>query len=69
MLREQVVISTTASSGSIKSHTINEFLAFRLGTEEYGIEILKVQEIRGYNPITQIANAPSFIKGVVNFAE
>ena len=44
----------------------NEFLTFRLGSEEYGIEILKVQEIRGYDSITQIANAPEFIKGVVN---
>ncbi len=43
-----------------------EFLTFRLGNEEYGIEILKVQEIRGYDTITQIANAPEFIKGVVN---
>nr|WP_258364395.1 chemotaxis protein CheW [Nitrosomonas sp. Nm84] len=44
----------------------NEFLTFRLGEEEYGIEILKVQEIRGYDSITQIANAPEFIKGVMN---
>ena len=43
-----------------------EFLTFRLGTEEYGIDILKVQEIRSYEPPTRIANAPSFIKGVVN---
>jgi purine-binding chemotaxis protein CheW len=44
----------------------NEFLTFRLGSEEYGIDILKVQEIRGYDAITKIANAPEFIKGVVN---
>ncbi|WP_322404270.1 chemotaxis protein CheW [Massilia luteola] len=43
-----------------------EFLAFRLGNEEYGISILKVQEIRGYEAVTAIANAPVFIKGVVN---
>ena len=43
-----------------------EYLAFRLGAEEYGIDILKVQEIRGYEPPTRIANAPEFIKGVVN---
>jgi purine-binding chemotaxis protein CheW len=43
-----------------------EYLTFRLGREEYGIDILKVQEIRGYEPPTRIANAPSFIKGVVN---
>ena len=43
-----------------------EFLTFKLGPEEYGIDILKVQEIRGYENPTRIANAPSFIKGVVN---
>ena len=43
-----------------------EFLTFRLGGEEYGIDILKVQEIRSYEQPTRIANAPSFIKGVVN---
>jgi len=43
-----------------------EFLTFRLGAEEYGIDILKVQEIRSYEPPTRIANAPAFIKGVVN---
>jgi purine-binding chemotaxis protein CheW len=44
----------------------NEFLTFRLGPESYGIEILKVQEIRGYENPTTIANAPAFIKGVIN---
>ena len=43
-----------------------EFLTFRLGAEEYGIDILRVQEIRSYEQPTRIANAPSFIKGVVN---
>ncbi len=43
-----------------------EYLSFKLGAEEYGIEILKVQEIRGYEPPTRIANAPEHIKGVVN---
>lgn len=43
-----------------------EMLAFRLGKEEYGIDILCVQEIRGYERVTRIANAPSFVKGVVN---
>lgn len=43
-----------------------EFLAFTLGEEEYGIDIQKVQELRGCQAVTRIANAPSFIKGVVN---
>lgn len=44
----------------------HEFLTFTLGKEEYGIDILKVQEIRGYDAVTHIANAPEFIKGVIN---
>ena len=43
-----------------------EFLTFTLGAEEYGIDILKVQEIRGYDAVTVIANTPKFIKGVIN---
>ncbi|WP_288483220.1 chemotaxis protein CheW [uncultured Acidovorax sp.] len=44
----------------------NEFLSFRLGGEEYGIDILRVQEIRSYEAPTRIANAPHFINGVIN---
>ncbi len=45
-----------------------EFLVFTLASQEYGIDILKVQEIRGYDSqsVTRIANVPSFIKGVTN---
>ena len=43
-----------------------EVLSFKLGNEEYGIDILKVQEIRGYEQPTRIANSPAFVKGVVN---
>ncbi len=46
--------------------TGREYLTFRLGSEEYGIDILKVQEIRSYEPPTKIANAPAYLKGVVN---
>jgi len=44
----------------------HEFLTFRLNGEEYGIDILKVQEIRSFEQPTKIANAPSYIKGIVN---
>lgn len=44
----------------------NEYLAFRLGEEEYGLDIHKVQELRGYDAVTKIANAPEFLMGVVN---
>ena len=43
-----------------------EFLTFTLGAEEYGVDILKVQEIRGYDTVTRIPDAPPYIKGVIN---
>lgn len=48
------------------AQSAREYLTFRLGKEEYGIDILKVQELRGYESPTRIAHAPHFIKGVVN---
>ena len=51
---------------SAATTSLREFLAFKLGAEEYGIDILRVQEIRSYEEPTRIANAPAFIKGVVN---
>lgn len=48
------------------SERANEFLTFTLGAEEYAIDILRVQEIRGYDQVTTIANSPAFIKGVIN---
>ena len=45
---------------------IREFLSFKLGDEEYGMDILRVQEIRSYEPPTRMANSPGFIKGVIN---
>jgi len=53
-------------AGKMNGLQTQEFLTFRLGDEEYGLDILKVQEIRGYDAITQISNAPEFIKGVAN---
>ena len=43
-----------------------EYLSFRLGREEYGIDILKVQEIRGYEASTRMVNAPAEVLGVLN---
>jgi purine-binding chemotaxis protein CheW len=61
----EMVVSRSAT-GRPQAANAGEFLTFRLGTEEYGIDILKVQEIRSYEAPTRIANAPEFIKGVVN---
>lgn len=65
-------LTQTASSSTVNPAAASapanprEVLSFRLGAEEYGIDILRVQEIRGYEAPTRIANAPNFIKGVVN---
>jgi purine-binding chemotaxis protein CheW len=58
--------ATAAGHAAHSTAQGGEFLTFRLGAEEYGIDILRVQEIRSYEQPTRIANAPSFIKGVVN---
>ena len=55
-----------AATPASATTSLREFLAFKLGAEEYGIDILRVQEIRSYEEPTRIANAPAFIKGVVN---
>ena len=44
----------------------DEFLSFTLGEEHYGVDILKVQEIRGYDSVTRLPDAPDYIKGVIN---
>ena len=60
-------LSPTPQSTSPDALTsIREFLAFKLGNEEYGVDILRVQEIRSYEPPTRVAHAPAFVKGVVN---
>jgi purine-binding chemotaxis protein CheW len=55
-----------ANLGQTTNDEGRELLTFTRGSEEYGIDILKVQEIRGYDTVTTIANAPEFIKGVIN---
>lgn len=54
------------SPANAPSVPAQEFLTFRLGQEAYGMDILKVQEIRGYETPTALAKAPEFIKGVIN---
>ncbi|MFO1380275.1 MAG: chemotaxis protein CheW [Chitinivorax sp.] len=58
--------TTNLNQSDSQSENGRETLVFTLGKEEYGIDILKVQEIRGYDAVTTIANAPDFIKGVIN---
>ena len=54
------------ASEASTTEPVQEFLTFTLGNEEYAIDILRVQEIRGYDQVTSIANSPPFIKGVIN---
>jgi purine-binding chemotaxis protein CheW len=55
-----------SSHNNSSTEPSQEFLTFTLGPEEYAIDILRVQEIRGYDQVTAIANSPDFIKGVIN---
>ncbi|HLA36283.1 MAG TPA: chemotaxis protein CheW [Rhodocyclaceae bacterium] len=55
-----------SNDAAIEGGFSQEYLTYTLGPEEYAIDILKVQEIRGYEPPTTIANAPTFLKGVIN---
>ena len=57
---------SASSSGTGALTQIREFLAFKIANEEYGVDILRVQEIRSYEKPTTIANAPEHLKGVVN---
>ena len=59
-------MSTPAAPLAAQTATAGEFLTFTLGKEEYGVDILKVQEIRGYDAVTRLPDAPDYIKGVIN---
>ena len=66
MSSTDLVVSSQTGATSTGSKPSKQFLTFRIGAEEYGIDILKVQEIRSYEAPTRIAHAPGFVKGVVN---
>ena len=57
---------TTMAPAAVQAEALNQFLTFVLGGEEYGLEILKVQEIRGSSAITPLPNTPPYMKGVMN---
>ena len=58
--------STLPGADAAHSAAGSELLTFTLGNEYYGVDILKVQEIRGYDTVTRIPGSPEFIKGVIN---
>jgi purine-binding chemotaxis protein CheW len=61
-----LVVAAPAAGSSTAGSPAKQFLTFRIGGEEYGMDILKVQEIRSYEAPTRVAHSPSFVKGVVN---
>lgn len=60
----QLATPNTAATSPLQQP--RECLSFCIGTEEYGIDILKVQEIRSYETPTRLAHVPDYIKGVIN---
>jgi purine-binding chemotaxis protein CheW len=64
-----MALPATTTSNATKLAMANkpaQMLTFRLGSEEYGIDVLRVQEIKGFSHITQVPNVPSYVKGVMN---
>lgn len=56
-----------ANTAVKEAHEVTtQFLTFIMGEEEYGVEILDVQEIRGWEACTEIPNMPDYVKGVIN---
>lgn len=64
--QDAVATRTTGLDREAEAGGSREFLTFTLGAELYGVDILKVQEIRGYETVTRIPGTPDFIKGVIN---
>jgi purine-binding chemotaxis protein CheW len=54
------------TDGQVIADSSRQYLTFALGQEEYGVEILKIQEIRGYSAITPLPNTPAYVRGVLN---
>jgi purine-binding chemotaxis protein CheW len=59
-------VLNAARAQSAPAAPTREFLALRLGDEDYAIDILKVQEIRVFDAVTKLPGAPEYIKGVIN---
>ena len=62
----QVAVESTDQISDASGASFQQYLTFILNDEEYGVDILKVQEIRGWEPVTTIPDVPEYLKGVVN---
>ncbi|MBR7801753.1 chemotaxis protein CheW [Undibacterium fentianense] len=58
--------SIEADHASLTQDGPNDYLSFKIGEEEYAIDIQNVQELRRYETVTHIANSPDYVKGVIN---
>lgn len=65
-MAEETENSETELTEENKLENMVQFLSFTLGDEEYGVDILRVQEIRSWEPVSRIPNVPAYEKGVVN---
>lgn len=65
-INQSTTESLTAPLDEHQSDKAKQYLTFDVANELYGVEILKVQEIRGWSAVTQMPNAPDFIRGVMN---
>jgi len=65
-MSEAATLNPANVTAAAAADVLREFLTFTLGGEEYGVDILKVQEIRRYDTVTRMPGAPSFMKGVIN---
>ncbi|MBD8524708.1 chemotaxis protein CheW [Pseudomarimonas arenosa] len=65
-MSQQHALQVAGDSARGPAAASGEYLTFALGTQQYGVDILKVQEIRGYDDVTAIPNTPNFLKGVIN---
>lgn len=59
-------MATIEGAARADGNALNQYLAFILAGEEYGVDILRVQEIKGWSPVTAIPNTPAHVKGVLN---
>lgn len=57
---------TRTNAGGAETADSTQYLTFKLHQEEYGVEILKVQEIKGFTQVTPVPNTPAYVRGVIN---
>ncbi len=59
-------MSNVALASQTSKSLVNEYIAFRVGAQEFCVDIMSVREIRGWTPATVLPHAPSYVRGVIN---